>query len=208
MSRGRELTLSDARAVADRLVRVLAPACDRIEVAGSIRRRKPLVHDIEIVAIPHIDRDVEGLWGTETAETDRLELLLAGLIVEEVLSVRPVETHRSDGSITFSTRYGPSYKALAYEGLPVDLFMTDTERWGCIFALRTGPHDWNIQLVIDCKRHWRAVADGRVLYHNRPLPTPEEQDFFAALGVPWVDPWDRAVDRLRFDPDLLQAVQA
>jgi len=30
----------------------LLPFCDQIEIAGSIRRRRPMVHDIDIVCIP------------------------------------------------------------------------------------------------------------------------------------------------------------
>lgn len=44
--------LAQARAVADLLVSYLAPACERIEIAGSIRREVPEVKDIELVAIP------------------------------------------------------------------------------------------------------------------------------------------------------------
>lgn len=39
---------------------MLRPHCDRIEIAGSIRRKKPEVKDIEIVAIPN-DRFSLGL---------------------------------------------------------------------------------------------------------------------------------------------------
>ncbi len=102
-------------------------------------------------------------------------------------------------------RMGDRYKALLYRGIPVDLFITDAERWGCILALRTGPGDWNARLVTDCKRWFRRVEDGRVLHLGRAVPTPEEADFFAALGVAWVDPWDRRVEALRFDPELLRA---
>lgn len=40
------------KSTADELVKVLAPYCERIEIAGSIRRLKPECKDIEIVAIP------------------------------------------------------------------------------------------------------------------------------------------------------------
>ncbi len=38
--------------IAERTKALLAPHCERIEIAGSIRRKKPHVKDIEIVAIP------------------------------------------------------------------------------------------------------------------------------------------------------------
>ena len=46
------MELEKARAVANKVIERLSPYCQRIEVAGSIRRRKPLVRDIDIVLIP------------------------------------------------------------------------------------------------------------------------------------------------------------
>ncbi len=46
------MELGKAQRIAAEVVKVLAPYCSRIEVAGSIRRRKPLVNDIDIVLIP------------------------------------------------------------------------------------------------------------------------------------------------------------
>lgn len=42
----------DAILIAERVKAELEPHCERIEIAGSIRRKKPEVKDIEIVAIP------------------------------------------------------------------------------------------------------------------------------------------------------------
>ena len=41
MSGDRRWPLADALRVADDLKALLAPACERIEIAGSVRRRKP-----------------------------------------------------------------------------------------------------------------------------------------------------------------------
>lgn len=50
------MELSNARVIANELVQTLAPFCDRIEIAGSLRRQKPQVHDIDIVALPNYDK--------------------------------------------------------------------------------------------------------------------------------------------------------
>ena len=49
-----------AKEIADNIVLMLSPFCDRIEIAGSIRRKKELIGDVEIVAIPN-DRFQLGL---------------------------------------------------------------------------------------------------------------------------------------------------
>ena len=54
------MEMEKAKAIADSVVKVLEPYCERIEVAGSIRRQKPFVNDIDLVLIP---RDRWGLDG-------------------------------------------------------------------------------------------------------------------------------------------------
>ena len=51
MARGK-IALERAQKVADAVVKHLSPYCERIEVAGSIRRRKPWVNDVDLVLIP------------------------------------------------------------------------------------------------------------------------------------------------------------
>lgn len=57
---------AEALQVAEKLVDWLAPACDRIVIAGSIRRRCDLIGDIELVAIP---TPLRNLFGEPTGET-------------------------------------------------------------------------------------------------------------------------------------------
>jgi len=54
------MELEKAKVIADSVVKVLEPYCFRTEVAGSIRRQKPFVNDIDLVLIP---RDRWGLDG-------------------------------------------------------------------------------------------------------------------------------------------------
>lgn len=209
MSAGEPIRWAEAHAVATALVGELADACERIEIAGSVRRRKGEVHDLEIVAISRVaSSSSAGLWGdVETTNWYALDERIAGMVFDGVLAPRDVLVVRRDLTEETQHRMGPAYKALVYRGMPVDLFVTDAERWGCIFALRTGPGDWNTRLVTECKRWFRRVEDGRVLHLGKVVPTPEEPDFFRALGVPWLEPWERSADRLRFDPQLLRGDQ-
>lgn len=205
MSQGEGIPYAIARQYAELLVEQLQASCERIEIAGSVRRRKPEVHDLEIVAIPRFEeREIPGLLEPDRVRVNLLEERLGVLRMAHAVRLRDVVVTRQNGTVETQQRDGAAYKALQYSGVPVDLFITDAERWGCIFALRTGPGDWNTRLVTECKRWFRRVEEGRVLHLGKVIPTPEEADFFAALGVPWVDPWDRHVSRLRFDSELLR----
>ena len=50
--------LAEAKSIAERVIAALSPHCDRIEIAGSIRREKPVVHDIDVVLIPKPEEEL------------------------------------------------------------------------------------------------------------------------------------------------------
>ena len=54
------MELESAKKIADVVIKRLSPYCQRIEVAGSIRRRKAIVHDIDLVLIPSDAWNLEG----------------------------------------------------------------------------------------------------------------------------------------------------
>lgn len=198
MSQGQPMPLAEVRPIAEELVAQLAPACDRIEIAGSIRRRKAEVSDIELVAMPRVTEEPGGdLWGTPV-QVDHLELTLRLLDAGGQLGLRRVDIHRADGRIEAGTRDGASYKALEYRGIPVDLFIVrDPAQWGVIFTIRTGPAEWSHRLVTDCQRYLRRVAGGYLYRSGERVPCPEERDFFRAIGQPWVEPEHRRADLVR-----------
>lgn len=47
------MELERAQRIANEVIKRLSPYCKKIEVAGSIRRRKPQVNDIDLVLIPN-----------------------------------------------------------------------------------------------------------------------------------------------------------
>ena len=48
------MTSAIERAVADQLVDLLEPYCERIQIAGSVRRKKPYVKDIELLCVSKV----------------------------------------------------------------------------------------------------------------------------------------------------------
>lgn len=212
MSQGEPVAFRGAWAVAVGLVEVLEPACERIEIAGSIRRHKAEVHDIELVAMARVEERQDGLFGTTAV--DLLEERIAALLASGTLAPRLVENHRADGSIDLQQKLGPAFKALVTpRGIPVDLFIVrPPATWGCIYALRTGPGAWNTRLVIECKAIGRKVEGGQVWRWAGSawiaVPTPEEADFFAAIGQAWIEPAERSVERVRIERAIADAVPA
>jgi len=184
------MDLEYAERIAGEIVKVLEPACERIEVAGSIRRRKAEPKDIEIVFIPRMEERPVSLFDTEPAPmTDRmLELMMECGLLQRDRSVK---------------RWGPKYKRLVHpaSGMVVELFAATAENWGLILALRTGPGDFNKVLV---SKPWAGGAmpfdmrmdQGFLWRDGVRLETPCEASFFGALGVPCWAPEERTVARL------------
>lgn len=180
--------LAEAAALATELAARLAPACERIEIAGSIRRQRPDIGDLELVAIPQHARQFD-LFGEPCGSTNLLEERVAWLLESGKLEPRLT----TDGQ----QRLGAKYKALVYRGMGVDLFITSPECWGVIFTIRTGPADFSHRLVTRrdqgglCPNHLR-VRDGRLVgTDGQSLDTPTEESVFAAIGLPWIAPEER-----------------
>jgi len=131
-----KITLTQANSLAARIMAELASVCVRVEIAGSIRRKKSTIGDIEIVCIPKTET-VCNLFGepvstTRVAFDDKLQSLVA------------------DGRFAKPTKNGEKFKQFgipAVSGLHLDLFMATPENWGLIFAIRTGCAEFSQQLV-------------------------------------------------------------
>ena len=175
------MNYAEALHIAEKLKADLAPYCERVEIAGSIRRRKQTdIKDIEIVCIPK--RWFSGFGWTETLSESFLDDAFPSLIKEWGAKC---------------IKNGGKYKQVELPWSKLDLFITTPECWGVIFAIRTGPADYSKWLVTP--RKWGGalpdrymVRDGRV-WDSDPeaLDTPEEDDFFAALELEMPEPWER-----------------
>jgi DNA polymerase/3'-5' exonuclease PolX len=94
MSTGIRVPFAEAAAVAGNLALLLDPACSRLAVAGSIRRGSPGVGDIELVAVPIIETEPDGLFGER--QMNRLTERIDGLIDygDSVLASHPTDPKR------------------------------------------------------------------------------------------------------------------
>jgi len=164
----------------------LARGCERIEIAGSIRRQRPDPHDIEIVCIPKVlDAPIYDLFQVEVASAG--ENILFTILP-------PMDW----GYDYVNKKNGPKYKRLRHveTGVCCDLFIVRPETWGVQLAIRTGPAAFSKELVSRPKLKQMQVKDAQLWRVHRdhsltPIPTPEEDDFFKAIGLPFIKPQDR-----------------
>jgi DNA polymerase/3'-5' exonuclease PolX len=187
------MILEEARCIADKLVRILAPTCHRIEIAGSVRRQCVEVGDIEIVAIPDL-RPPRATFGSRLYATP-LSALIGSITPDDY-----------NGLVLYPMKDGPKYKQLkvSLNGgqdwlINLDLFLvTPPADWGVLQVIRTGPAAFSKWIVSPkfigggLPSTYR-VEDGAVWKNgtNDYIPMPEEINFLNFCGMGWIEPQNR-----------------
>ena len=175
-----KIALAEAQKISAEIIELLASYCERIEVAGSVRRKKAEVGDLEIVCIP------------------RRLLNLFGEPGDSVLDHRLIELVQS-GHLLPAGANGDKYKKFIVHpsGIQLDLFITTPEQWGVIFTIRTGSADFSHRLVTQRFKGGLLpgdlrVGEGRVWRGLEALNTPEEIDFFNVIELRYIKPEARS----------------
>lgn len=190
MSTGERVPLGVAQIEAGRIATALGESSlfDRIAVAGSVRRRRPEVRDLELVA-RYREPDQFGLDSAVTAALRR-----AGL-------------HRAPPVDSRSSPWGRKYRKCdtllaAPDGgrhLTVDLFLVSPPaRWGPVFAIRTGSAEFSQFVVTRLHRYDLETREGRVVHRpdGDPVPVSDddtEEEFFGWARMRPVPPERREV---------------
>ncbi len=189
------MILAAAQKLATRIRDELAPFCEQIEIAGSIRRQRPEVNDIDIVCLPRgaqgkhdvIERCLRRARCTKTGEQYRVFTLDNGFQLD---------------------------LWLAHAGSEDLLGKKTPGNWATLLVCRTGSAEFNVKIARRAREvglHWNPHAglmkvngqafvdfrgaDGRRQSQCVPLgsylDTPTEEDFFKAIGVEFINPEDR-----------------
>jgi DNA polymerase (family 10) len=170
------MELHQAELIANELLKILEPDCQRVTIAGSIRRRKPIVGDIEILAVP---KYLDGV--------DELDEEIKKLMAERLLGYR----RNVRGSIT----YGPKNKLLVHlpSGVGVDIFSTDEDCWWVSLVVRSGGEITNRRIATAAiRKGWHLQAYGRGFSTPRgEVVCRSEEEVFRAVGFPYPAPWER-----------------
>jgi len=174
MSDKAKMPLTEARYLAEAIKNKLAPYCQMIAIAGSIRREKSFVGDIEIVAIPKTELVQSELFGGNVPKRSKA-------FSDTVLSFGWHD--KGDPAM------GKMVKMNLHEGISLDLFICQPENWGYIFMLRTGS-DWFNKEVLIKRLHDRYydLEDGWVKLKGNTVHTPLENDMFQLMRLPNIPP--------------------
>lgn len=166
-----------AKKIADTVVELLSPHCERIEIAGSIRRECEIIGDIEIVLIP------------KPYETG----LFSSGIAKVLNQWEKVKGELVYGKCKYTQRVLPS-SIIGVEGKRVmlDVFIADPTNWGLIFAIRTGSAEYSHEILAKrwVSRGYKSEG-GHLVYKGKEYDVPEEKDLFERIGLPYCEPKNR-----------------
>lgn len=174
-----------ALAEANKILDHISPALEQGIVAGSIRREKPVVGDIELVGLP----------------ADR-QLLVK--LVSEIGFAQVIKPGVPD-IILWTAKVDAKYIRLYLTSLEckVDIFLADHNNFGGILAMRTGSAsgpDGNAfeGFIPGTFARWKKLSGGGRMNGAMPttakgevLPVPTEEAFFARLEMAVPPPVER-----------------
>lgn len=156
------MQLKQAQEIAEDVVRQLSPYCQSIQVAGSIRRQRPLPNDIDIVLIP-----------SDRARLDYVLMSLgAGKMKMSGKKIARVETGVLDLDVYYATE--ETWATLL-------LIRTGSKESNIRLAAEAKRKGWRLA----------ASGDGLFNEDDVRIAGGTEHSIFESLGLPYLEPWER-----------------
>lgn len=178
------MRLAEAKKAAEGAARLFEPFCERIAIAGSIRRERPECGDVDLVCIPKVieHRDLLG-------QVERVENLLLGALVDYVAAnewVKWTNGKAPEGS-------GKIFSVTGRHAV-IEFYCAAEMTWATTLLTRTGSKEHNIW-ISERARAWRCAfkaSEGIYVGGGGGMVHPaSEEEFYQLLGLPLIAPAKR-----------------
>jgi DNA polymerase (family 10) len=175
-----DLDRSEVEPLASKILETIRPFCVQVEVAGSFRRGKSIINDLDFVVQPYTDQiRVSNQWLT---------------MLKKVRSDFDAITEKQGDKL--ATLYLPFVSKKGNGHVQIDFYRADPTTWGILLLVRTGSKEHNVKL---CKL---AIQKGLRLQYSvglvdqtgRVVAGRSEEQVFQALGLPFIAPEKREVE--------------
>src|ERR1043165_4707962 len=133
------MTLAKAKRYAMSRVDWLAPYCERIEIAGSIARERPVCNDVDLVCISKVEESRD-LFGNVVSWKPLLHEFLREYV------------EKSLGRSKWIHGGGQYNLFLQLPKCQLDIWCTQQSNWGSVLICRTGSKEHNIWLAQRAER--------------------------------------------------------
>ena len=182
------IQLGHAQEIAQELITLLNPYCEKIEIAGSVRRKKNICKDIELVIIPNKVVEPDGLFKDEEIITYPIDNFI---LRNEMFRLRP--------SKIGVTSYGEKNKLLEYNHnefgwIALDIFTANESNYMMVKFIRTGGAETNKLIATTAnklKMNLRIYESAFVDHKGYKAIMKSEEQIFHYLGLKYLEPWER-----------------
>ncbi len=155
-----ELSLEEAESLANQIKAAVETHCEKIQIGGSIRRRRPVIHDIDFVAVAKNDME----WQKISEELRRLRAM-----------------PNCAGSSLIKA-YVPCQNAL----FQVDFYRAKSSTYGINLLVRTGSAEHNMWLAgVAISKGMRLKYSEGLIKDGKAIAGETEEGVFGALGFPF-----------------------
>ena len=169
------LSLKQALPLAEKIVEALAPYCSKIEIAGSIRRKRPVVGDIDLVCLPKWQKIPEFKEAFHRCAMQG-GILLDGLVAKRCL------LRKSGVQLDLW---------IAHAGI-ADLIASLPCNYGGMLLTYTGSVEFNLRGVARAKQLGKTFRPGHgVIDADGTVHSVTEEEIFAALEWDYLTPEER-----------------
>lgn len=176
------MILKKAEEIAGYWTRRLRPYCDRISVAGSIRRGVKEVKDIEIVCIPSTTLISQSdLFQNQEKKQVRVSGFIDVLKDEHEAVIKKGDPYTGK----YIQLYIPAHQ------INIDIFTAVPENWGYILGIRTGSAEFSHKLASAWVANGYNGKDGFLHRDDVQVSVPDEVTLFKIAGMSYVQPWNR-----------------
>lgn len=167
------MDLDTARYASESIIFKLKPYCDRIMVGGSIRRQRNDINDIDLIVIPK-----------------RIEITD---MFDNVIGTQPVKGFCDVINSWQKIKGDPTgkYCQRIVNGHKVEIAIATRDNFGNLLIIRTGDSDFSHKLMILARQRGLEQRDGYLYKGDKLIPCYEEKDYFAALGIQFIEPHQR-----------------
>jgi DNA polymerase (family 10) len=160
-----KLELSKAQILAEQVESIVKPLCDKLEVVGSIRRQRPMVGDVDFVAVA-----TEGGWGKIVQVLKKAKVICAGKSVIKL-------TYPFENKV-----------------FQVDFYRATEQTFGVQELIRTGSADHNVWLAsYALSKGFRLKYSEGLIKDKVAVAGETEESVFTALGLQCPEPQLREV---------------
>jgi len=155
------MELEKAQKIANEIKALLEPHCWEVEIAGSIRRQRPWVNDIDIVLVPR-DR-----WAVDSVLMRLGKIKMSGLKLTRITM---------DGGVQLDIYYASPETFATL--LLIRTGSKENNSRLCTLAKKRG---W----------HLAASGEGLFNERGEQVAGDSEESIYQALGLTYQEPWER-----------------